>query len=468
MSLANKNFGNISWGALVIVPILTASLAACSIPFLKPKEPQKAIGSTLKHDPQSGKLTQAGLQAEVMSFADQYVLTIRQAMDEMTQSGLTSQQRAILNRSKVLLAATAMSIAAGRNPAANLLDMVVFLSLERQVLEDYWVPKFYGKKANVFLKAVRQLENEIWAMAGELLPPDQQENLRTLIREWRAAHPKQHLLGNVRLNSLAGLRGESPLAREKETHGILASVENALTKVDEAFLLAERGMFYVERVPRILTLQGELLMDQVTTNPEVQDLLGNSDKAVGSFAALVKSVEKLPSQVGAERQAILKQLTDWADTEREKLWKDLEREEPRLKGMLTEVREILLAGTELAKALGALTSQFKPDPNAPQGPPGQPLDYLQALQQATETVKQTTLLVKSLDDFVVGENVEQADLVRVLRQVNTETKSLLDRAFWLALVLIVVFLVGLVAALVSYRYVTRRLVGSSLTSLQEN
>jgi hypothetical protein len=206
----------------------------------------------------------------------------------------------------------------------------------------------------------------------------------------------------------------------------------------------------------------------VTTNPELQGLLGNADKAVDSFAALVKSVEKLPSQVGAERQAILKQLTAWADTERGKLWKDLEKEEPRLKGMLTEVREILLAGTELAKAVGALTVQFKPDPNAPQGPPGQPLDYIQALQQATETVKQTTLLVKSLDDFVVGENVEQADLVKVFRQVNAETRAILDHAFWLGLILIAVFLIGLVAALVSSRYFTRRLVESSLPALSKN
>ena len=451
-----------------MAPVLTALLIGCSIPFLKSKEPQKAIGSTLKHDPQSGKITQAGLQAEVMSFADDYVLTLRQAVDEMIRSGLDPKQRAILNRSKVLLSATAMSIAAGRNPAANLLGMVVFLSLERQVLEEYWVPKFYGAKANILFEAVRKLEIEIWAMAGELLPPIQQENLRTMIREWRAAHPKQHLLGNVRLNSLAGLRGESPLAREKETQGILATVENALIKVDEAFLLAERAMFYVERVPRILTLQGELLTDQVTNNPEVQGLLGNADKAVDSFSALVRSVEKLPSQVGAERKAILKQLTAWAESEREKLWEDLEREEPRLKGMLTEVREMLLAGTELAKAVGALTAQFKPEPNAPQAPPGQPLDYVQALKQATETVKHTTMLVKSLDDFVVGENAEQADLVKVFRQVNAETRAILNHAFYLGLILIAVFLIGLVAALVSYRYVTRRLVESSLPPLPKN
>ena len=213
-------------------------------------------------------------------------------------------------------------------------------------------------------------------------------------------------------------------------------------------------MFYVERVPRIMTLQGELLADQVTTNPEVQGLLGNADKAVGNFAALVKSVEKLPSQVGAERKAILKQLTAWAESERQKLWQDLPREEPRLKGMLTEVRQIVAEGTELARALGGLAAQFEPDPQTPPG--GAPVDYVKALQHATETVKEATVLVKSLDDFVVGENKEEADLVRVLRQVNTETKSLLDRAFWLALVLIVVFLVGLVAALVTVRLITRR------------
>ena len=186
-------------------------LAGCSLPQLfKSDDPKNPPGTTLRHDPRTGKLTQAGLQAEVMSFADEYVLTIRQAMDEMNRAGLAPSQRAILNRSKVLLSATAMSIAAGRNPAANLLDMVVFLTLERQVLEDYWIPKFYGDKARVLLKAVSRLEKEIWAMAGELLPPEQQENLRAMIREWRAAHPEQHLLGNVRLHTLAGLRGESP------------------------------------------------------------------------------------------------------------------------------------------------------------------------------------------------------------------------------------------------------------------
>jgi hypothetical protein len=463
MTIHKKNQAKFFWGAPFIVPILIASLAGCSIPFLKPKEPQKAIGSTLKHDPQSGKITQAGLQAEVFDIADQFVLAFWQAMDEIIRTGVDPKTRAVINYSKVLYSAAAMSIAAGRNPAANFLDMLVFISIGRMVMEDYWVPKVYGSKGQRLLTAYRKLEKEIWAMAASVLSPDQQDSLRSLIKTWRAAHPRQYYVADVRLSDFARLRGASPLAREKETHGILAEVEKTLVKVDEAFLLAERAMFYLERAPRILTLQTELIMDQATTNPEVQRALNNVVKAVDSFADLTRTVQTLPKLISTERQAVLKQFTDWADTEREKLWKDLEKEEPRLKGMLSEVREILLAGTELAKAAGALATQFKPDSNAPQAPPGQPLDYIQALQQATETVKQTTLLVKSLDDFVVGENAEQANLVKVFRQVNTETRAILNHTFYLGLILIAVFLIGLVAALVSYQYFTRRLLKSSRT-----
>jgi hypothetical protein len=444
------------WVYSCCIATLVGPLSGCSLPFLKTKEPQKAIGSTLRHDPQSGKITQAGLQAEVMDFADQYMMAIRQSLDEIISAGVDSKTRASINYGKVIYNTAAMSIAAGRNPAANLLDMVVFVTLCRISVEGHWA-KVYGPEGQKLAKALRKLEKEIWTIAGQVLSPVQQEKLRGLIQAWRTTHPKQYYVANVRLNDFAALRGASPLAMEKETQGLLADVEKALVKVDEAFLLAERAMFYVERAPRIFYLQTELIMEQTTTHPDVRRVVNDVNKAVDSFASLTKTVQKLPGQFSAERKAIIKQLSDWADTERQKLWKDLEREEPRLKAVLTEVREILTAGTELTKAVGTLTTQFKSDANTPPGPP---VDYVKALQHATETVKHATMLVKSLDEFIVGETAEEADLVKVLRQVNAETRALLNHAFWLGIILIVVFLIGLVAALVSYRYFTRRLVDS--------
>ena len=105
----------------------------------------------------------------------------------------------------------------------------------------------------------------------------------------------------------------------------------------------------------------------------------------------------------------------------------------------------------------ALAIQFKRDLNVS---PETPVDYVKALQHTSETVKEATLLIKSLDDFVGGKTAEEANLVKVLRQVNAETRAILNHAFWLGLILVLVFLAGLVAALWCYRYFTRRLVDS--------
>jgi hypothetical protein len=437
--------------------VLLSSMAGCSLPFLKAKEPKKPISAALERDPQSGKLTQAGLQAQVMGFANQYVHVLSQAFDEILLSGVEPQGRATINTGRVHYTASALSIAGGRNPAANFLDMVVFITLGRMIIEDQWVPKIYGPKFQPLLVAYRDLEKEIWAMAAQVLSPAQQEALRTLIREWRAAHPKQYYFGNVRLNDFAALRGASPLAVEKETQGLLATVEKSLVKVDEAFLLAERVMYYLEQMPRIVTFQTQLIVDQATTNPEVQRMVNDVNQYVAIFAGLAKTAENLPGQFSAERKATIKELSEWAHTERQEVWKDLEREEPRLKGMLTELRQVLVAATELTTAMQALVIQFKRDLNIS---PETPVDYVKALQHTSETVKEATLLIKSLNDFVGGKTAEEANLVKGLRQVNAETRAILNHAFWLVLILMLVFLAGLVVALWCYRYFTRRLVDS--------
>lgn len=446
------------WGHFFCIVTLVGTLSGCSIPFLKAKEPKEAIGSAMKYDPKSGKITQAGLQAEVMDFADQYVLLLWQALDEVIKAGIDPGTRATINQARIFSSAAAYSIAAGRNPAANFLDMVVFISLGRMAVEDYWVPKFFGAKGQNLLAAYRKLEKEIWDMAGQMLSPDQQEQLRNVIRDWRVKNPQQYYISRVRLSKFAYLRGASPVDIENSARGLLADVEKAMVKADEAFLLAERAMFLMERFPRILTMATEVIMDQTTANPGVQRLTNDVDKAVDSFASLTKTVQDLPKLLSAERQATIKQLGDWADTGRQQLWADLEREDPRLEGILMEIRQTLLAGVELTKGVAALTSQYKPNPQAPKSPHVTPVDYVKALQQATETVKETTILVKSMDNFIIGETPEDANLVKVFRHLNAETKAILNHAFWLALILVLVFLIGLVAALITYRYFTRRLV----------
>jgi len=440
---------------LCIVLFLVSTFGCAFLPkFKKPKPP--TIRATDVRDPESGKLTQSGLQALVMDFADKFVMVVWQATDEILKSEVDAETRYLIHLARAMGSGTAMSIAAGRNPAANLLDMMAYVTLGRMNQEEYWVPKVVGPKGQVLLEAMRKLEQDIWTLSGEVLTPAQQENLRTMIREWRAAHPKaKYYMAAVGLKDLAQLRGESPVAGGKEPGGFLAEVGKALVKVDEAFLLAERGMFYVERMPRVVALQTDLLLSQIATTPMVAQLVADSNRAANSFEKLVQTANTLPKVLAVERTAAIKQITDWLAQERQNLMADLEGKDPQVKSMLREVRLTLATGAELTKALNSLASQFEDDPDAPPSPP---VDYVKALERATKTLRQANLLVKSFDELVAGEEAEEeGPLLIALKQVDEESKSLLNHAFLLGLVLIVVFMVSLVAALVCYRWLTRRL-----------
>jgi hypothetical protein len=85
------------------VIVLASFLAGCSLPLLfKLKNPEKTFETALKHDPKSGKLTQAGLQAEVMDFSDHYVLLLWQGLDEIIRGGVDSERRIRINPAKVV------------------------------------------------------------------------------------------------------------------------------------------------------------------------------------------------------------------------------------------------------------------------------------------------------------------------------------------------------------------------------
>jgi hypothetical protein len=449
-------FVSLSWASILCIVLFLIGTGGCALPFLKAKKPKAPVGTAILRDPESGKLTQAGLQALVMDFADKLVMAVWQATDEILKSGVDAQTRFRLHQARALGSGTAMSIAAGRNPAANLLDMVTYVTLARMNQEEYWVPKVLGTKGQPLLQAMRKLENDIWTLSGEVLTSAQQEDLRIMIREWRAAHPKgKYYMAAIPLKDLAQLRGESPVAGEKETRGFLAEVGKALVKVDEAFLLAERGMFYVERMPRIVALQTDLLLSQVSTAPMVTQLVVNSNRITKSFEELSQTAQKLPQTVAVERQAAIKQVTDWLEKERQRFMADLEAKEPQARTMMLEMQQTLTTGLELTNALNTLGTQFQAGPDAPPSPP---VDYVKTMGKATEAMQGATQLIESLDKFVAGEEAEEGKLLLALKQINTETQALLNHAFWLGLMLIVVFMFSLVAALLCYRWLAHRLV----------
>jgi len=162
---------------LILFAIVTATAGCVSAPPPEQAGPVAQIAAILpgatkiKAAEAPGKISRAELQQEVMAFADGYAVAVWQAADDIRRAALPLETRADAQYLKVLYASAAFRIAAGRRPAANLLDMVVFITLGRMVVEEYWQPKVYGEAGRPLLDSYRRLEREIWAIAGRVLAP---------------------------------------------------------------------------------------------------------------------------------------------------------------------------------------------------------------------------------------------------------------------------------------------------------
>ena len=75
---------------------------------------------------------------------------------------------------KISLSSQTCSIASGPNEIANLLDMIVFVTVTRMSLEDYWEPKVFGDSVLPMLESSRNAEKVIWRFAATVLTLEQQ------------------------------------------------------------------------------------------------------------------------------------------------------------------------------------------------------------------------------------------------------------------------------------------------------
>jgi hypothetical protein len=137
-----------------VLPTIACTIIAVGCSTLPPssiqKTSQKEINAVFDDQkPERGTLSEYQLQDMVMDFSDLYVMELWQAFDEIRRSSVSKEIRTAAQYSKVLFGSAAMSIAAGQYPAANLLDMIVHMSLMRYAVENTGCPRYTKSKVPV-------------------------------------------------------------------------------------------------------------------------------------------------------------------------------------------------------------------------------------------------------------------------------------------------------------------------------
>ncbi len=441
------------WRRGTVMVSVLAAVSCASVDTMGTRD----TDSTAAVDP--SQKTQQQVQAELMAFSDRYFAATLESAKTLESSLRTPESRYTAAAARLVALMVTTDIAASPNPAAALLDMTVFVTLKRMAWEAYWMPEVYGDSGAPVLDTLRELEDDIWQIAAGVYNPQQLDELRKLILDWRLQHPDTSAVDFVRLGELGESREVKDLIDAGRSGGMLAPVREANRNLEEMRLLAERLTFMVTRMQLLISLQVEMATAKLAVQPEVRQLLedsrtfaGVSDRAATAFADLVAVLPE-------ERRAAVDQIMAGLSDERERIFAEL-AEDGALRPALRDLRETLATGREMAQSLDAAATDIDAlvarmiagSAAAPR--PFDILEYQATFAELTGTAREIQAVLDSIE-AILGSADLQSQIDPIVEGANRLEEEviddIIDRAFLRGVALIVIFF----AMLTAYRLLFR-------------
>jgi hypothetical protein len=376
-----------------------------------------------------------------MGFADTFATKFGHATGILIEQS-TSQERFYVAGLTFYSTASAFDIASGRYPAIGLVDMVILVTLNRIIWQEYWQPEVYVESGKEVVKTLKELEEDIWTIATRVLTAEQLKELRRLIHEWREKNPDQQEVSFIRLDNMLELVGkDSAFQKETQPGGLFAPVTEATRAVDEIRFSAERGMYMVSRMQLTIGMQLELLFHQLTTQQEVRQVLSD-------ITGFREVAERLPAQISEERKNIMR---------------DLESQEKTIRNVVGDIREMLEEGSnaialvnETTKSVDGVSARIDTMIRTPSaGRPFDIMDYQNTVLAVSNTLAQAKSVLDEFDELMASPDWEKRMpvLLRLADGVQSEVieESITD-AFIYGVALILIFFL----CLFGYRYASKR------------
>jgi len=395
------------------------------------------------------------LQLAIMRFADEYTARINERVIVFQQATDDPGERLESQSWLVSQATAAVTIAAGPNPELNAIDMLVFSTLSRMVIEDRWVGELYGARAQPLLDEHRALERRIWDYASVLLSEAQTDELRSSIGAWHRKNPLGRAVPFIHLEDFAFATSETRPGSASSTSifsflGIdpLSNLDPAVRELAQSRQLAERAVYYGQRAPKLISMETQRLAFEFAVAPESVRVIDSIAQIGGAAQATSDLAADLPRLLAEERAAAIEQLTGVFD-----------ERQVELQGLVAELRSALEAGgttsdsvRETITALDALMARFDRRAGQAAGTAARPFDvteYTEALRQLGEAAQQLRVLIDQADSKAPA-------LTRLSDNVGDRLASLVDHVYWRLVQLILVLVAASVLGALAYRAIVRR------------
>lgn len=403
-------------------------------------------------------MTQQELGALVRAFADKYVEVTSQAFDEMQAKGMAPEARAAAHGRRAFGAASAYSIAAQPNPEVGLLDMVVQVTLEREIWTRGEAELVFAGNAPILMNAYDRLDADAWALAGRIFTEEQLDTLRDAVENWLIANPQQRYLAFVQVDEFARLRDQSALGSVGKTGGLsmLAPINDATRAAEEIRLLGERALYIVQRMPRLARMQVDLFTAGLLLQPETERLLHATDTIPPALESLSKSLGELPDQVRAERAEIVRSVEEAIARQRDEALRALDERAATLGTLIADgrtlvkeagpladsVRETAAAADRAVATVDGLLQRIEARPKGADG--AAPESHVEALADAAEKLANAT---RDLDRALANADtlLRSPEWSARISDVSGAAATRINHAGLWGLALIGAFFAGLIA-----------------------
>jgi len=426
--------------AAVVITACTLAVAGCgSIRGLFPED--------RKQEAKASELLQ--MQARNMRYADMYVGMLVETTAQVERADSDPMQRYALSGWILAQANTAYTNASADNAVLGTLDLVTLAVLSRMVVETDG-PARFPDQAAAMLATHRDLEVAAWELAAQVLTPVQMADLRRVLSEWREKHPDSQIAPFVRfqefLSEAQAGGNKSRVSTPSSLIGIvgldpMAGLDPAVRQVEQSRLLAERALYYAQRVPVLFDLQLDRSMNRLAAGPESQNLQRQTASLTRSAERFAAVAEALPGTISAEREALVAELNA-----------TLTSQAATLRPLLVEMRGTLDAGSAAAasidqatRSIDALVARFAKKPGEPGS--GKPFDINEYAQAAAEIAKAAA----QLDQVIGSVGTHAPRLGAALDAGAAQGRSLVDYFFVRVAWLIALLCLGLLATLLIYR-----------------
>ena len=383
--------------------LLAITACGCRVAQETVRLPLRAAGAVVpssKPEAPNPAFVQAGLQR----FSDEYVNRTTVALDEYARRVGNDEARARALRWKIAAGTSALGIASGPDPQANLLDFLALTTVTRMTLEDVRVKAADGPAFEPWLEAAKALEDEAWALANASLSPDHQQEVRAAIQNWWEANSDVREGFFARPQEVTSLirRTASRSPRPGSIFSMVgldptAGLDPAVREVTRSRLFAERAMYMAERMPFLVRWQVELIADDLLHQGQVVRAVDTAERIGRATESVSKTAAELPDRITAERKAVLAAL---------------ETQEGKLRELSADLTRTLTAGEGMSGSLNTTLKTFDAlmrrfgvgDPVPADAPPPDPsarpfdiLDYAKTAEQVTEMTKQLNEMVRELN-----------------------------------------------------------------------